>query len=74
MTTTLIQAYGSGGTLVLSESGDEFTTDGYTIVYSVDGIPERPAVPTLSERGLSWSHSVVEGDAIRRAFGDRFVK
>ncbi len=28
-----------GGTLVLSEGGDEFTTDGYTIVYSVDGIP-----------------------------------
>ena len=28
-----------GGTLVLSESGDEFTTDGYSIVYSVDGIP-----------------------------------
>ena len=31
-----------GGTLVLSESGDEFTTDGYTIVYSVDGIPGTP--------------------------------
>jgi hypothetical protein len=29
----------SFGTLVLSESGDEFTTDGHTIVYSVDGIP-----------------------------------
>lgn len=29
----------SGGTLVLSESGDEFTTDGSTIGYSVDGIP-----------------------------------
>ena len=32
-----------GGTLVLSESGDEFTTDGYTIVYSVDGIPGTPS-------------------------------
>ena len=31
-----------GGTLVLSESGDEFTTDGYSIVYSVDGIPGAP--------------------------------
>lgn len=31
-----------GGTLVLSESGDEFTTDGYSIVYSVDGIPGMP--------------------------------
>ena len=31
-----------GGTLVLSESGDEFTTDGYAIVYSVDGIPGTP--------------------------------
>ncbi len=30
------------GTLVLSESGDEFTTDGYSIVYSVDGIPGTP--------------------------------
>lgn len=29
----------SGGTLVLSESGDEFTTDSSTIGYSVDGIP-----------------------------------
>ena len=35
---------------------------------------ERPAVPTLSERGLSWSHSVVEGVASGRAFGDRFLK
>jgi hypothetical protein len=33
----------SGGTLVLSESGDEFTTDGSTIVYSVDGIPGTPS-------------------------------
>jgi hypothetical protein len=32
----------SGGTLVLSESGDEFTFDGHTIVYSVDGIPGTP--------------------------------
>ena len=31
-----------GGTLVLSESGDEFTTDGYSIVYSIDGIPGTP--------------------------------
>ena len=31
-----------GGTLVLSESGDEYTTDGYSIVYSVDGIPNTP--------------------------------
>ena len=31
-----------GGTVVLSESGDEFTTDGYSIVYSVDGIPGTP--------------------------------
>jgi len=31
-----------GGTLVLSDSGDEFTTDGYSIVYSVDGIPGTP--------------------------------
>lgn len=30
-------------TLVLSESGDEFTTDAYTIVYSVDGIPGTPS-------------------------------
>jgi len=30
------------GTLVLSKSGDEFTTDGYSIVYSVDGIPGTP--------------------------------
>jgi len=29
----------SFGTLVLSESGDEFTTDGFTIVYSIDGNP-----------------------------------
>jgi len=33
----------SFGTLVLSESGDEFTKDGYTIVYSVDGIPGTPS-------------------------------
>jgi hypothetical protein len=31
------------GTLVLSESGDEFTTDGNSIVYSVDGIPGTPS-------------------------------
>ncbi len=33
----------SGGTLVLSESGDEFTTDASTIVFSVDGIPGTPS-------------------------------
>src|SRR5262249_34898605 len=32
----------SFGTLVLSESGDEFTTDAHTIGYSVDGIPGTP--------------------------------
>lgn len=32
----------SFGTLVLSESGDEFTTDAHTIAYSVDGIPVLP--------------------------------
>src|SRR5215470_3264605 len=31
------------GILVLSESGDEFTTDGHSIVYSVDGIPGTPS-------------------------------
>lgn len=29
----------SGGTLVLSESGDEFTTDSNTLAYNVDGTP-----------------------------------
>lgn len=29
----------SGGTLVLSESGDEYTTDAHTIVFNADGIP-----------------------------------
>jgi hypothetical protein len=33
----------SGGTLVLSESGDEFTTDGGTIVFNTDGIPGAPS-------------------------------
>ena len=32
----------SGGTLVLSESGDEFTTDSKTIAYNVDGTPAGP--------------------------------
>jgi hypothetical protein len=32
----------SGGTLVLSESGDEFTTDSNTIAYNVDGTPAGP--------------------------------
>ena len=31
-----------GGTLTMSESGDEYTTDEYMIVYSVDGIPDTP--------------------------------
>ena len=31
-----------GGTLVLSESGDEFTTDSSTIAYNVDGTPAGP--------------------------------
>ena len=29
----------SGGSLVLSNTGGEFTTDGFTIVYGVDGVP-----------------------------------
>ncbi len=33
----------SGGTLILSENRDEFTTDASTIVYSVDGIPGTPS-------------------------------
>ena len=32
----------SGGSLVLSESGDEFTFDGHTLAYNVDGIPAGP--------------------------------
>ena len=32
----------SFGTLVLSESGDEFATDGSTIAYNVDGTPAGP--------------------------------
>jgi hypothetical protein len=32
----------SGGTLVLSESGDEFTTDSNTIAFNVDGTPAGP--------------------------------
>lgn len=32
----------SGGTLVLSQSGDEFTTDASTTVFSVDGVPGTP--------------------------------
>ena len=31
-----------GGTLVLNKGDDEFTTDGYAVVYSVDGIPGPP--------------------------------
>ena len=32
-----------GGTLTLSDSGDEYTSDEYSIVYSVDGVPGTPA-------------------------------
>jgi hypothetical protein len=32
-----------GGTLTLSESGDELTSDEYMIVYSIDGVPGTPA-------------------------------
>ena len=32
-----------GGTLTLSESGDEYSSDEYMIVYSVDGVPSTPA-------------------------------
>ena len=31
-----------GGILTLSASGDEYTSDEYTIVYSVDGVPGTP--------------------------------
>jgi hypothetical protein len=31
------------GRLVLSESGDEFTTDGFTTIFSVDGVPGVPS-------------------------------
>jgi hypothetical protein len=31
-----------GGTLTLSESGDQYTSDEYTIVYSIDGVPGTP--------------------------------
>ena len=36
----------SGGQVKLSESGDEFTSEGYTIVYSVDGVPGAPGCST----------------------------
>lgn len=32
-----------GGTLTLSESGNEYTSDEYMIVYSIDGVPGTPA-------------------------------
>jgi hypothetical protein len=32
-----------GGTLTLSESGNEYTADEYMIVYSIDGIPSPPS-------------------------------
>lgn len=32
-----------GGTLALSESGEEYTSDEYMIVYSLDGVPGTPA-------------------------------
>lgn len=31
-----------GGILTLSESGDEYTSDEYTITYNIDGIPGTP--------------------------------
>ena len=31
-----------GGTLVLSESGDEFTSDGWSVAYTVGGVPVNP--------------------------------
>ncbi len=31
-----------GGTVTLSESGDQYTSDEYTIVYSIDGVPGAP--------------------------------
>jgi hypothetical protein len=36
----------SGALVTLSESGDEFTADGYTIVYSTDGVPGTPGCST----------------------------
>jgi hypothetical protein len=32
-----------GGTLTLSESGNEYVSDEYMIVYSIDGVPSTPA-------------------------------
>lgn len=32
-----------GGTLTLSESGDNYTSDEYMIVYSIDGVPGTPS-------------------------------
>ena len=32
-----------GGTLALGESGDEYTSDEYMIVYSLDGVPGTPS-------------------------------
>jgi hypothetical protein len=36
----------SGGTLVLSDSGDEFTTDGSTVVFDAGGNPAAPSCST----------------------------
>ncbi len=32
-----------GGTLTLSESGDDYTSNEYMIVYSIDGVPSTPS-------------------------------
>ena len=36
----------SGGSLELHESGDEFTTEGWTIVYNASGVPGNPSCST----------------------------
>ena len=36
----------SGGTLILNENGDEFTTEGWTIVYTSAGVPGNPSCST----------------------------
>ena len=36
----------SGGTLILNENGDEFTTEGFTIVYNIEGVPGTPSCST----------------------------
>jgi len=46
-TTTVPAVFGGtqelGGTVVLSDSGDQYTSDEYMIVYSADGVPGTPA-------------------------------